>query len=58
MTNLNASALDTDPRGMDLLRAVIGPVKRQPAGEAGFREAEARSERRRAPSRREARASL
>ena len=62
VTDFNASALDSDPQGMGMLRAVIGPAKRQPSGEADFRAAEAaaenRSVRRRGHARREARASL
>ncbi len=60
MTDFNAFALDSDPQGMEMLRAVIGPAKRQPSGEAGLRAAEAaaenRSVRRRGQTRREARA--
>lgn len=62
MTDFNASALDTDPQGIELLRAVLGEPKRSALGQPAMRAAEAasdlRASRRRTRARREFRAGL
>ncbi len=44
MTDFNASAIETDPQGLAMLRSVLGQPKRAPAGEASLRAAEASAE--------------